>query len=599
MSKLIKILLMLCAPALALAEQSTPTAAPNAEIEVEADADFLYLPVSPKSPARPVLIEGQNAKQIYNAPVMLASGKGEWYAPINVSEFKGQKLKIKYPSQSFAGVPTVLTSDHRFDRNFAQDPERPKFHIAVPNGLLGASSGLFKFNNKYYAYILQNAASFLYAGTFNLVLAESSDLVNWSYKQTDALQKTPAASPMSACVDSDNKSGLFPAAGGGVILAITNEKSQTVFATTENLTDITPLAEIKIDGAGMWPQLFFNEKSKLWTLVRTEFSQDRKSATAAIYVSKDLKKWKKASEAFPELGSNNAVLLSAEILGKGGEKWALVSGDGRYIAGDFDGRTFKRQTKTPLQIFAGTLNFVQAWNNAGKTLATATIAQPAGLMQTLGCKSANTLSIPWQLNFAETGDGQIQLRAEIPDEIKSHLNVPSDAAGGEMFFSSNTFVVPDAYGNYCLYSGVYRSKNADTLTFEVGSGVFGVDLLNGRFFLKRVIRDIGRWQMPLRRAAKIVPFSALVDSYSVEMRFFTGETVLMMGDAFLNPEQTIKVGGFGDLHVMKLEKQDVLRHDLQTLKKALEEIRIKRYEHLRNNAPDSPAPAQQSAPTAN
>ena len=587
MLKPIKILLMLCASALAFAAQNAPTA-PNAEIEVEADADFLYLPVSPKSPARPVVIEGQNAKQIYNAPVMLASGKGDWYAPINVSAFKGQKLKIKYPSQSFAGVPTILTSDRCFEGNFAQDPERPKFHIAATNGLLGASSGLFKFNNKYYAYILQNAASFLYAGTFNLVLAESADLVNWSYKQTDALQKTPAASPMSACVDSDNKSGLFPATGRGVILAITNEKSQTVFAVTENLTDITPLAEIKIDGAGMWPQLFFNEKSNLWTLVRTEFAQDKKSATAAIYVSKDLKKWEKTSEAFPELGSNNAVLVSAEVLGSGGTKWALVSGDGRYIVGDFDGRTFKRQTKTPLQIFAGTLNFVQAWNNAGKTLATATISQPAGLMQTLGCKSANTLSIPWQLAFVETADAQIQLRAEIPEEIKSHLNVPSDAAGGEMYFSSNTFVVPDAYGNYCLYSGVYRSKNADTLTFEVGSGVFGLDLLNGRFFLKRVIRDIGRWNMPLKRAEKIVPFSALVDSYSVEMRFFTGETVLMMGDAFLNPEQTIKVGGFGDIHVMKLEKQDVLKHDLQTLKKALDEIRIKRYEQLKNAPADVP-----------
>lgn len=561
--------------------------------EIEADADFLYLPIDPKAPLRDVCIMDAGGKIIHNMPVMLSSGKGQWFAPFNVSKYKGQKLKVVYPSKELIGTPIILFSDQSFERDWAADVGRPRFHLTATNGLLGSSSGLFKLGDTYYAYFLQNEASFGYDGMFNLCLAQTRDFVNWSYIKNPKLLKSPIFSPASVCVDSENRSGLFSSTDKKLIMASTDKNFRTFFAFSKNFFDIEVIEEAKIGGTGQWPYLFFNKDSGLWTLLRTESSADGKSAAVAIYVSKNLRKWEKTGQYFPELGQNNAVLVKAKFEGIArGTKWAMISGDGRYIVGDFDGRQFKRITKKPLNILAGTITFVQPWANTdeSQTLITATIQQPADIMRSLGQKFANTLSLPWELRFVTTADGQIQLRADVPDKFKAHINVPMDASGGDMSFSSNTFVVPNAYGNYSMYAGIFRKlKGTDAVRFEVGTAVFGYDIKNSEFFIRRIIYDIGQWKIPVKRDVTDIPFTAFVDSYSTEMYWFTGDTVLMAGDSFINPHQTIRVGAFGDIFVPRLERSSILRRELKELNKIINDARIKR--NPQKNAIGNTSPA--------
>ena len=194
--------------------------------EIEADADFLYLPIDPKAPLRDVCILDAGGKIIHNTPVMLSSGKGQWFAPFNVSKYKGQKLKVVYPSKGLIGAPIILFSDQSFERDWAADVGRPRFHLTATSGLLGSSSGLFKLGDTYYAYFLQNEASFVYDGMFNLCLAQTRDFVNWSYIKNPKLLKSPIFSPASVCVDSENRSGLFSSTDKKLIMASTDKNTR-------------------------------------------------------------------------------------------------------------------------------------------------------------------------------------------------------------------------------------------------------------------------------------------------------------------------------------------------------------------------------------
>ena len=82
--------------------------------EVEVDADFLLIPISAQSNYREIKITAEDESVIMNEAVMLATGKGQWYAPIDVSKYKGQKLKIAYRNDDFIGEPIILLGDGLF-----------------------------------------------------------------------------------------------------------------------------------------------------------------------------------------------------------------------------------------------------------------------------------------------------------------------------------------------------------------------------------------------------------------------------------------------------------------------------------------------------
>ena len=547
-------------------------------IEVEADADFMYLPISVSSKGVDLKISKADGAVIFNEPVMLGAGKGDWYAPIDVSAYKNQKLTISYAAGGLVGSPTILTSDRLFMRDFGADRGRPKFHIAATNGVLGASSGLFSFGGKYYAAVLQNEKLMSRAGGFAPMLWESADMVNWKAVDAPWLVKSRIKAPAGAFADIANRSGLFDGGGGGVVFACTDAQNKTFIAYSKDLKSIEYFngGAPVLPGGGLWPQIFFNEHSRLWTLVRTE-SVDGKTARAAIYTSKDLAKWELADTAFEEIGNFNANLARVDVLGAGSDaKWIILAGDGRYIVGDFDGKKFTRITAKPLRIFTGSLNFLQLWSNAprGEVWATATLMQPIPIIMHIKQHFINTLSLPWKLHLARADGGELQLRASVADPFMRHLGVGADVIGGSMTFASNTFVVPGAYGNYCLYDGVFETtpNNTTAVILEVGVGAFGHAQGDSSYFLRRLAMDLETVKSPIKRRTAIIPFKAFVDSYSAEVVWYSGDIVQMLGDSFLNPEQTIKVGAVGELRIAKLDKYPVFVRKVSELRDAIIKI---------------------------
>ncbi len=542
-------------------------------IEIDVDVDFLYLPISCESTYRLVRIIDEDGAEVFNEPVMLASGKGQWYAPIDVSAHKGRKLKILYDNSDFIGAPVVITNDAVLSRDYSKDTGRPAYHISATNGVLGASSGLFFFDGKYYAFVLQNPRIYSLMGSFQLTLWVSDDLINWRTLNSPSILKSKISSPASAYVDNENVSKLFLEKGKGVLFASSNSKNETFLAYSEQIGEFKYLNDASpiLSGQGKWPFIFFNKDAKLWTIVRTEEDASGKNFVA-IYVSENLVDWELSCKAFKGIDNTNVNLVQFDVIGNDSDKkWALISGNGRYIVGNFDGRKFTQLSPKPINIFAGAVIYTQVWSNMpnAQVLASATIMQPLPLMLHIKQRFSNVMSSPWKLSMVKLADGQFQLRADVSEQFMEHIGFSKDVLGGNMRFNSNTFIVPNAYGNYCMYRGTFETgKNTDSIMLEIGVGLFGYDISSSKYFMRRLRKELGTWSAPLDRKLKDIRFKALVDTYSTEVAWFSGDIVLMMGDSFINAEQPVKVGAIGVTNVYQLDMLPVFRNKIKTLREA-------------------------------
>ena len=203
-----------------------------------------------------------------------------------------------------------------------------------------------------------------------------------------------------------------------------------------------------------------------------------------------------------------------------------------------------------------------------QVLATATIEQPIPVIMHIKQSFINSLSTPWKLNLVRISDGQIQLRASVAEQIMEHVGIYDDASGGGMLFTSNTFTIPNAYSNYCIYDGTVEVDKTFAVSVEIGVGVFGYSMQNNEFFMRRFTREFGRWKIPVSRKLMYIPFKAVVDTYSAEVSWLAGDVVLMMGDSFLNPQQTFKVGAVGTTQIVKLDVMPVFENKIKDLREA-------------------------------
>ena len=256
-------------------------------------------------------------------------------------------------------------------------------------------------------------------------------------------------------------------------------------------------------------------------------------------------------------------------------KWVLLSGNGSYIVGEFDGRKFKTLSAKRLNIFAGTVRFAQFWAASdadAEVMASAIIPQPVKLAYALDLRFMNCASIPWKLSLVRVVGGEYQLRASLPEAFAEHVGIGERVADG-MGFASNTFTLPNAYGNFCMFDGAFDiTKETGNVSVEIGAGVFTYNVATKLFGLARLRVDYGLWTMPLCRDAGRLAFKAFVDSYSTEVLWGAGDCVVMFGDTFFGELQPVKVGGAGEVEFDGLFKYPVFRSKIKDLRRTADGI---------------------------
>jgi fructan beta-fructosidase len=176
--------------------------------------------------------------------------------------------------------------------------------------------------------------------------AVSKDLVHW--------QELPVAlyPPRfgdwcfsgSAVVDARNTSGFGKGSGDVLVLAYTSTgRGECIAYSNDRGRTWTEYAgNPVVRHQGRDPKLLWHEPSKRWVMAVYD-EHDRKQ-WIAFYTSADLKKWQFASRIDGWFECPDLFELPVEGDAKKKTAWVLYAADGRYVLGDFDGKSFTPRT---------------------------------------------------------------------------------------------------------------------------------------------------------------------------------------------------------------------------------------------------------------
>ncbi len=248
------------------------------------------------------------------------------------------------------------------DDDYAQ-PYRNQFHASSRHGWNNDPNGLVYHDGKYHLYYQYNPFG-IFWGNMHWGHFESTDLIHWKEKSISLYQKTVKDMAFSGggFVDFNNSAGLgkgtqfvaFTSTGRGECLAYSLDGGQTFTELPEN-----PV--VKHNGRD--PKVLWYAAEEKWVMAlydsdacpETEaLAPSAKSnskyvnANIAFYESKDLRKWER-SGAFTD-ADRDAIyecpeLFQLDIEGKPGEsRWILYGAQNRYFIGDFNGKTFVKES---------------------------------------------------------------------------------------------------------------------------------------------------------------------------------------------------------------------------------------------------------------
>ena len=538
--------------------QSPISASQNGSVKIKIDGNWLMLPMKGDSDYNIVRIIDKDGGIVFRANTLLTGGKPQWYAPVNVSKYKGQEVTLL--CESGVGVPSVMQVDELGFRNYAADRARPTYHLTSKDGFMGALCGLVYFKGKWNAYYLYNPYAMTPMGPYYIAHAVSDDLVNWRYERNVAEPQfvdNRAVYPVggSAYFDKGNKSGLFDS-DKGIILVVENSDGKTFLNVGPNagLVDLKGVGGKSRGG----PTLTYCEEHKIWVIAKSESAG--KKSVVNLYTSPDLKSWK-LSDSIDVKFHNPSLRKMSVSANESLQNYVLWSGDGSYLVGDFDGAKFSKNFDSPARLFFGDARTAQFWQNApdGREIVSARIEQPGDLMRTVGQSFSQSLSLPWEMRLADTRRG-FRLRASIPSEIVEHFGQPQDALGIPFLqFRSNLFSLPNAVGNNFAVVFTLDTRELNGFSLRAGVAKFGYSKTHEIYEITRIEENRYAQKATDPRPDGFTNIVMFVDYYSVETFFMDGSAVLFMGDSYINPEQEIKVGCNGEIYVEKVSRIPILR----------------------------------------
>jgi fructan beta-fructosidase len=341
------------------------------------DQQYLHLPVKTGAPLRRVQLvvrltrDGGAGRTVVEDEIVrefdieLADGQPDYWAFADVSAFRGQRLLVRtvLPADSKALESLKLADDVPDAEKLYREKHRPLFHFTSRFGWLNDPNGLVYHDGEWHLFYQHNPFGVNW-GNMHWGHAVSKDLVRWKELGIGLYPKKYGdwAFSGSAIVDTNNTSGwgtkekpplvlAYTSTGRGECIAYSTDRGRT---WTEH--DRNPV----VKHAGRDPKLVWYEKGKHW--VMAVYDEHDKKQWIAFYTSPDLKDWKFASriEGFYECPDLFPISKWGEFPK---QKWVLYGADGKYFVGDFDGKSFRPDTKEKKQLWYGRFYAAQTFEN--------------------------------------------------------------------------------------------------------------------------------------------------------------------------------------------------------------------------------------------
>ena len=387
----------------------------------------LLLPVQESAEMSNIKVIAGN-KQMKSLNVRLAMNKVDYYVPLYLDEFNGEKtlaldIHVNGNYRNDGGISTFtcwknIKNAESFDTT-NREQYRPLYHHTPAYGWMNDPNGMFFKDGVWHLYFQHNP----YGSQWENMTwghSTSTDLIHWTF-QGDPVQPDAWGSIFSgsSVVDKNNTAGFGENAIVALYTSAGENQTQSMAYSTDNGKTFT-----KYDGNPIItsnvpdfrdPHMFWNEHIKKWHMILAAGQQMN------IYSSDNLKDWKFESSFGAEYGSHGGVwecpdLMKMKVRGTDKEKWMLVcninpggpSGGSatQYFVGDFDGHKFTCESKPEVTKWMdygkdhyATVTFDNAPNGRHVALAWMSNWQYANQVPTLQYRSAN--SIPRDLGLFE------------------------------------------------------------------------------------------------------------------------------------------------------------------------------------------------------
>jgi len=387
---------------------------------IDINKRYLILPVNNSAPKRriAVVIDGKNVREFL---IHLGSDDPQYWVWLDVSRFRGKKATLlmnETPGNSRELSAIYQDDKLRNAETFYKEKHRQQFHFSSRRGWNNDSNGLVYYKGEYHLYYQHNPYGTRW-DNMHWGHAVSTDLVHWN-ELPIAIYSTrfgDAAFSGSAVVDYNNTTGFktgdedvivaaYTSTGRGESLAYSNDRGRTFTDYPGN-----PIMKHK----GRDPKVIWYEPGKHWVIAIYEEVKQTNFKGIAFYSSKTLKKWTRT-------GQVNGFYECPEIFelpvdgDKSNTKWVVYGGDGAYMIGEFNGKTFTPDGPKIKYNYGRGFYASQTFNNIPKEdgrriqIAWGQISTPGPFNQ--------SMLFPVSLTLRTTNEG-IRMFAEPVAEIKN------------------------------------------------------------------------------------------------------------------------------------------------------------------------------------
>lgn len=328
----------------------------NAKRDFKIEKRYLNLPIKGGSTRQmTTFVDGRI--EVRN-DIGLANGEPEWWAPMDVSAWKGKTVTLQVdqlPEDSKALSAIEASDEIRGAETLYREPLRGQFHFSPQRGWNNDPNGMVYYNGEYHLFFQHNPYGWGW-GNMHWGHAVSRDMIHW--KELGDKLAPDSFGPMfsgSAVVDWNNTSGfgkdgkppivlIYTAAGNPTVQCIAYSNDGRTFTKYSG----NPVVK-QITGGNRDPKVMWHEPSKQWVLVL--YVEWEKKHTIHFFTSPNLRDWTLASITDGIPGSNYLFecpdFFELPVDGKASnKKWVLLAANGEYAVGTFDGRKFTpEQTK--------------------------------------------------------------------------------------------------------------------------------------------------------------------------------------------------------------------------------------------------------------
>ena len=332
----------------------------NAERKFTAAARYLHIPIKNGAPKRvlTLLVEG---KEIVRNDVEIADGKADWWAPMDVSAWKGKPLTLRVDKlhEDSTGLSSIEQSDSLKEADdLYRESLRGQFHFSPKRGWNNDPNGMVFYNGEYHLFFQHNPYGWGW-GNMHWGHAVSKDMVHWEELGDKLLPDSMG--PMfsgSAVVDWKNTSGfgkdgkpplvlIYTAAGNPAIQGIAYSNDGRNFTKYEG----NPVIK-QITGGNRDPKVIWHEPTKKW--VQVLYVEWEKKHTIHFFTSPNLREWTLTSITEGDAPGKPYLFECPDFFelpvdgDAAKKKWVLTAANTEYAIGIFDGTRFTpEQSKLP------------------------------------------------------------------------------------------------------------------------------------------------------------------------------------------------------------------------------------------------------------